>query len=160
MADCGLNSLIQKLLGKEDVGQFSKRLFGANDKATFDIINAEKRKAKNAQRKEELQREIDGDCAETVAEDSGPCQLSNCTICGHDYQTPNKLTEEYLQKVEKALGASKRDDEESQNLLLSVPLLREQRPTSTNLNDYLRSPVYIFYPHHGLPKGNFLIFLI
>jgi hypothetical protein len=29
MADCGLNFLIQTLLGKEDVGQFSKILFGA-----------------------------------------------------------------------------------------------------------------------------------
>jgi hypothetical protein len=102
MADCVFNSVIQTLLGPEDVGsQFSDRLFGANDEATFDIINAEKRKAENAQRKEELQREIDGDCDETVAEDAGPCQLSNCTFCGRDYQTPNRLTKENLQKSKK-----------------------------------------------------------
>jgi hypothetical protein len=143
MADCGLNSLIQNHLGKKDVGQFSKRLFGANNKATFDVINAEKRRAKNAQRKEELQREIDGDCAETVAEDTGPCQLSNCTICGHDYQTPNKLTEEYLQKVEKALGASKRDDVESQKLLLSVPLRREQMMLLLNHSYHMTIMLYL-----------------
>jgi hypothetical protein len=82
MADCVFNSLIQTLLGPEVVGQFSDGWFGANNEATFDIINAGKRKAENAHRKEELQREIDGDCNETVAGDAGPCQLSNCTTCG------------------------------------------------------------------------------
>jgi hypothetical protein len=57
MADCVFKSVIQTLLGPEDVGQFSEKIFGANDEAIFDIINAEKRKAKNAQRKEKLQRE-------------------------------------------------------------------------------------------------------
>jgi hypothetical protein len=132
MADCVFNSLIQTLLGPEDVGgQFSDGLFGANDEATFDIINAAKRKAENAQRKEELQRKIDSDRHETVAEDAGSCQLSNCTTCGRDYQTPNRLTKEYLQKIEKALGASKRNDEKSQKLILSVPLLTEKKATST-----------------------------
>jgi hypothetical protein len=132
-----LNSLIQNF-------QRLYQAIGANDKATFDVRNAEARRAKNAQSKEELQRKIDGDCAETVTGNTGPCKLSNCTICGHDYHTPNKLTESYLQKVEKALGASNRNDIGSQKLLSSVPLRGEQRPTSTNLNDYLLNPVYIF----------------
>jgi hypothetical protein len=153
------NLLIQTLLG-EDTGQYTTKLFGANDEGTFDVRNAEARRAKNAQRKEELQREIDGDCVETEVGETGPCQFSKCTTCGDDYHTPNELTKVYLRNVEKALSASNRGDIESQKLLKSVPLRTEQRPTSTNLDDYVRSPVYIFSPHEGLPKGNLLMFSV
>jgi hypothetical protein len=157
MSDFGRNKLIQTQL-EEDIGQYSEKCFGANDKGTFDVINAEARRAKKTQRKEELQREDDGDCAE--AENTGRCQFINCTTCGQDFRSPNKLTKAYLEKVVTALSASNRDDVSSQKFLSSVPLRREQRPTSTNLGDYLLAPVYIFSPHEGLPKGNLFMVLI
>jgi hypothetical protein len=43
MSDFGRNKLIQTQLG-EDTGQYSEKCFGANDKGTFDVLNAEARR--------------------------------------------------------------------------------------------------------------------
>lgn len=134
--DLALNKVTQLLLGK-DIGQYCPQLFGIGVK--------EKPVSRN------VSDEVDDDITNISEDEDFRKQYPICSRpeCGKSCRSPNLLMEKYIERIKLAASTTTYDEA----YLLSIKNSIDDRPTSTDIDDYLKKPVYVFLPHLGLPKG-------